>query len=321
MSATPEIITRVHDRFGVLECFLIGDSVREVLRLPNRRDCPELEHLFRRVAWSSSLPGIQVRHSHVAYSRSFPDPQPVRGKRDILRSGIWVTAADLRWSSAPSKRTVAGIGVDEASAQLVCRSWPLLSSPATSSALVVGYHGTSASLYDAIAPSGTVRESEMGMTGRGVYLTNFWKASARYALLDADYRPRPEGGIVVRCYVVAKNSPATGDLYFRDLGKDDSPVCSCSTTAPCVERRRVGTPQLIALCRASDHDSLWRRDPLCIGTYVSSEWSRAVSNEEWCVRGEHVVIASIHRVDPQTRSTRHFAGTRYDPLDRDVSIA
>ena len=173
---------------------------------------------------------------------------------------------------------------------------------------LAAYHGLPQSAAVSVAKHG-LWESKEGMLGRGVYLTHFWRAAMRYAMMEADYKPRACGGAVARAYVFRAR------MLVRD-GSASAPICECGKCR-CPKYRDN-------LCqrRVADHLATWRREraagvhvPPCRGDTVdpkTGETRWLARSDEWCCRGELVEVQEIMRVDPSSyeSSGPYVAGVR-----------
>lgn len=299
------------------EIFLVGDP----LALP--------EEIPEKFASRVCLRNNELQCVVVRSGGRFAVP-PLLGRRDMAMGGVWVLVQELVPRERGGPMLAAGmpvaVDVHEQRLQLAV-AWAgiAMAPPRRAPALPfrvlgLGYHGTSAASWASISREG-IRES-LGMLGTGVYLAHFWKAASRYALRDMEYRARPEGGVVIRCAIVSWN----GDGVVEEHGLPSSPECCCvgPFRDKCAGWRAMGQEWL---SRAADHDSRWREDARVVGVHIGPETcvcdprtgKRAVSNEEWCVRKECVVVLSAHRVDPGSDPTLCTGGA-YDPKGRSVTV-
>jgi hypothetical protein len=151
------------------------------------------------------------------------------------------------------------------------------------------------------------------MLGRGVYLTHFWRAAMRYALMDVDYNVRPEGGAVARVYVNSR------EFETRD-GSSAVEMCRCGK---CTSDQYVN---LVRHRRVADHLALWRAGavagvhvPPCRGDTVDPKTGLVrwlARSDEWCCRGEMCSVQEIMRVDAS--SVKRLG--EYDASHRGVKV-
>lgn len=240
-------------------------------------------------------------------SLAFPDA-PFRMAADILNQGIWALASEFDAPASAGIAAVAGLAIARASCELlqellqeIIRALhaALPASAISPRICFAAYHGTSLSNLETIERDG-IAESSDGMLGRGIYLSHFWKATQRYALRDADYRPRAEGGLVLRCYVMVPG--------VIDRAKDYPPC-------PCL---RCSTNPIAA--RIADHTAVWRTlgDAVHVASNPDDSVRGGITNEEWCVSKKVIFIQSKHIPDEAT--AHNLPGGAYNPGDRRVTI-
>jgi len=236
---------------------------------------------------------------------------PLRSASD---GGVfWISEADLRPSGGIPGIVAASVapwGV--AIPERVASSWRAALRSVGPCRVHVAYHGTSQLLAPSLSQFG-VWESRDGMLGRGVYLTHFWRAAMRYALMDVGYKVRPEGGAVARVYVHSL------DFETRD-GSPGVEMCCCGK---CTCDKYVN---LVRHRRVADHLALWRSGavagvhvPPCRGDTVDPKTGLLrwlARSDEWCCRGEMCSVQEIMRVDAS--SVKNVA--EYDASDRGVKV-
>jgi hypothetical protein len=125
---------------------------------------------------------------------------------------------------------------------------------------LVMYHGTDADAAAAIAATGFLPSTKIGMLGPGIYFAQ-WDKAVQFSAEDANRKKRSEPGKVLRCYAFPKNCVTmTADK-----------ICTCGCGQPYVDHNVVHAAGAEA-------------------TFVPDHSLPATRRAEWCVRNPDCIM-------------------------------